>query len=178
MEYKQLGAHFAELAAALLSVDRDELRKAIETLKTARETRASVWIVGNGGSAATASHFANDLSKMCGIKAFSIPDMVPTITAFGNDEGWERMFQYTMDVYLERDDVVVAISCSGNSMNVVRASRSIQNLVILTGNEFESNKLVHLPNRAVLAAMNDEITIQEDVHMAICHNIARLLRKD
>lgn len=165
-----------ELSTALLNVDKDELRKAVETLQLAKERRANVWIMGNGGSAATSSHFANDLSKMCGIKAFSIPDMMPTVLAFGNDEGWDRMFQRTVDVYLDVDDVIVAISCSGKSLNVVMAARSIQNLIVMTGNEVQDNYLAHMPNRAFLSAGSDEITVQEDVHMAMCHAIARLLR--
>lgn len=176
MEYKQIGSHFAELSAALLSVDRDELGKAIQVLREVRESRASVWIVGNGGSAATASHFANDLSKMCGIKAISIPDMVPTVTAYGNDNGWDRMFQHSMDVFLEPDDAVVAISCSGKSLNVIMAAKSIKNLIILTGNGYNENILTRLPARAILPAMSDDITIQEDIHLAMCHAIVKALR--
>lgn len=176
MEYKQLSSHFAELSAALLSVDRDELQKAIEVLRQARNSRKSVWIIGNGGSAATASHFANDLGKMCRIKAFCIPDMVPTVTAFGNDDGWDFMFQHTMDVYLEPGDVVVAISCSGKSINVAMAAKSIENLIVLTGDNFQDNFLTHMKSKAILPAMNPDITIQEDIHLAICHAIAKALR--
>lgn len=178
MEYKQLGKHFTELTNALLSVERNELNNAILLLREARKKRAAVWIVGNGGSAATASHFANDLSKMGGIKAFAIPDMTPTVTAFGNDDGWDVMFQHTVDVYLEPDDVVVAISCSGKSVNVVMAAKSIHNLIILTGNETEDNYLARLPNKAYLRAMSDDITVQEDVHLAMCHAIAKALRDE
>jgi len=176
MEYQQLGAHFAELSAALISVDRDEIKHAIEILRAARDGRHNVWIVGNGGSAATASHFANDLSKMCGIKAFSVPDMTSTTLAFGNDNGWDRMFQHTIDVYLEPDDVVVGISCSGNSHNVILAAKSIQNLIVLTGYNFDENILARMPAKAKIAAMSDDITIQEDIHLAVCHAIAKALR--
>ena len=168
--------HFAELSAALLAVDRDELQKAINLLKFVRENKRNVWIVGNGGSAATASHLANDLSKMCGVKAFSIPDMGPTVSAFGNDEGWEKMFEFTMDVYFEPGDALVAISCSGNSLNVVRAAAHVDNLIVLTGNNFKS-KLSERRSRAFLCAYHDDITIQEDIHMAICHAIAKGLAK-
>lgn len=176
MEYKQLSSHFAELSAAMLSVDRDELKKAIEVLERAKTGRNNVWIVGNGGSAATASHFANDLGKMCGIKAISIPDMTPTVTAFGNDDGWDKMFQHAIDVFLEPEDVVVAISCSGKSLNVVMAAKSIKNLIVLTGIEFRDNYLTRMNPKAVLFVMNDDITIQEDVHLAMCHAMAKALK--
>jgi len=163
-----------ELSAALLSVDRDELKKAIELLRRTREKRNSVWIVGNGGSAATASHFANDLTKMCGIKAFAIPSMVPTMTAYGNDHGWQHMFAHIIDVYLEPGDVVVAISCGGRSQNVLQAISQLDNLIIMTGNDLNSPLAGHRAS-ACLPAYSDDITIQEDIHLAMCHAIAKEL---
>lgn len=174
MHYLRIGNHFARLSAALFAVDRGELEKAIVTLREARSARKCVWIVGNGGSAATASHFANDLTKMCGIKAFSIPSMMPTVTAFGNDNGWEHMFEHTMDVYLEADDVVVAISCGGKSMNVLKAASQVKNLVILTGNDLLS-PITEKQSVAFFHVQDSDITIQEDVHLAICHAIAKAL---
>ena len=171
-----IGAHFAQVSSALMSIDREELRKAVAVLQAARESRANVWILGNGGSAATASHFANDLAKMCGIRAFSVPDMTPTVTAFGNDEGWDVMFQKVIDVYLEPDDAVIAISCSGRSKNVIMAAKGIQNLIVLTGDDYDNNFLLRLPARAVLAVFNSDITVQEDIHMVICHAIATALK--
>lgn len=174
--YQQLAAHFAELSAALLSVDRDELQRAITMLEQARGRKSNVWIVGNGGSAATASHFANDLVKMGRVRAFSVADMVPVVTAYGNDEGWERMFQFTIDNFLEPQDVVIAISCSGKSRNVVLAASQIDNLIVMTGNNYHDNTLAHMRPRAFLPAMSDDITIQEDIHLAMCHAIAKALR--
>lgn len=175
---KKFGKHFSELATALFVIEQNELNNAIQTLREARKKHASVWIIGNGGSAATASHFANDLAKMCGIKAFSVADMTPTVMAFGNDDGWNVMFQHTIDVYLEPDDVIVAISCSGRSKNVIMAATSIPNLIVLTGKDTEENYLARMPNKAYLRAMNDDITVQEDVHLAMCHAIAKALRDE
>ena len=103
--------------------------------------------------------------------------MVPTVTAFGNDDGWDNMFSHTIDTYLESEDVVVAISCSGKSPNVILAARSIPNLIILTGRDYENNILMRMPSKAILCAESDDITIQEDVHLAICHAIAKELGK-
>lgn len=174
MAYRQIGSHFAELSAALLSVDRGELEKAIELLRQAKEGRRSVWIVGNGGSAATASHFANDLTKMCGIKAFAVPDMKDTVLAYGNDDGWENMFAFPMDVFFEPGDVVVAISCSGKSMNVIKAVEMMDNLIVMTGNNLQS-PLASKRVTAFLPAYSDDITTQEDIHLAMCHAIAKAL---
>lgn len=179
MKYEQLGKHFAELSAALLAVDRDELKRAIFALQKARRKGANVWIVGNGGSAATASHFANDLVKMGGVRAFAVADMLPTVTAYGNDEGWNRMFELTISRYYRENDVVVAISCSGKSANVIKAAHLAgENLIVLTGSKYEGNVLLALPAAAILPAMSDDITIQEDIHLAICHVIAKALRDE
>lgn len=174
MDYHQINFHFTQLRAVLLSVDAEELKKAVETLKQAKAEKKCVWIVGNGGSAATAGHFANDLTKMCKIKAFSIPDMVPTVTAFGNDNGWKYMFSHTMDVYFEPGDVVVIISCSGESENVLKAATYINHLIIMTGNNLQS-KLAGYGAKAFLSAPSADITVQEDIHLAMCHAIVKAL---
>ena len=175
--YKKITNHFAELSVALISVDRVEVEKAVALLRVAKSKGASVYIMGNGGSAATASHFANDLVKIAGVKAFSLPDMTPTMMAYGNDNGWQYMFSHMLNLLQNPDDVIVAISCSGNSLNVVQAAYGVENLIILTGNEFENNKLAHIKAKAIIPAMNDDITIQEDIHTAVCHAIAKALEE-
>jgi D-sedoheptulose 7-phosphate isomerase len=175
--YQLLSSYFSELSVALLAVDREELMKAIELLRKAQEGRATVWIVGNGGSAATAEHFANDLVKMCGIKAIAIPALMPTVTAFGNDDGWTKMFSNVLEVFQEPQDVLVAISCSGQSLNVVDAARGVENLIVLTGSDYQENRLVHMRSHAIIPVISEAITIQEDVHLAICHAITKVLMK-
>jgi D-sedoheptulose 7-phosphate isomerase len=172
---KIIASHFTELTASLLTVERSEIGRAVELLRESRERKANVWIVGNGGSAATASHFANDLVKMAGVRAFAVPDMTPLVTAYGNDEGWERMFQNPIDRFLEPDDCVVAISCSGKSPNVIKAANGIPNLIVLTGNGRDGNILAALQCKALLLVKSDDITIVEDCHLAICHAIAKAL---
>lgn len=175
--YQQAGSHFAELAIALSLIDKAEIERAVEVLKGVQEKRATAWIVGNGGSASTAGHFSNDLVKMCGIKAIALPALSPTVTAYGNDNGWSNMFSGALDVLQEPDDALVAISCSGKSLNILQAARGVENLVILTGNDYESNLLVRCKTKALIVAPHDDITIQEDIHLSICHAIAKALKK-
>jgi D-sedoheptulose 7-phosphate isomerase len=169
--------HFTELSAALFSIDREEVHKAVTLLKTAQERGNFVWIVGNGGSAATAEHFANDLVKMCRVRAIAIPAQTPTVTAYGNDDGWGDMFLHALDVFQSPDDVLVAISCSGRSENVVRTAKGIQNLIVMTGGEYQDNELARLPAAACIGVSHEDITIVEDIHLAICHCIAKVPRK-
>lgn len=156
--------------------DFDEFGKATDTLRKARENDNNVWIVGNGGSASNASHLANDLTKMAGIKAFSVPDMTSTTLAYGNDNGWKYMFVDTISKLYRKGDVLFAISCSGNSPNVVACTDFIQHpLIVLTGNNREC-KLAKKNPDAIMFTESDDITIQESLHSMLGHALAVVLR--
>ena len=75
--------------------------------------RGIAWVIGNGGSAATASHFANDLFKMGRLRAVPLADLTPLSTAYGNDHGWKSMYADPLKGLMGREDVLIAISCSG-----------------------------------------------------------------
>lgn len=173
--------HLKNVVEALCYLEEEEIRKAVEVLKKARERAANVWLVGNGGSAATAEHFANDLIKMCGIKAVAVSSMTSTTLAYGNDEGWERMFANPLRRLADVGDVVIAISCSGNSPNVVEAVNGILHkceVIAMTGSGI--NKLSNMyPSdiKTLIRAYSDEITVQEDVHLIVCHAIAGLINE-
>jgi len=170
--------HFKGVAKALENIDLLEVEDAIDMLRTAKENKGNVWVVGNGGSAATAEHFANDLLKMARIKSIALPGMVPTITAFGNDDGWENMFKHPLLTLHGPNDVLVAISCSGNSPNVYEVAHWwFDDLIVLTGNERIKNKLANISQNPIIHVDSDDITIQEDVHLAVCHAIAKALRE-
>lgn len=177
--YDLIGKHFSSLFETLTDVDKDEMEKAISLLVKARMEGKTVWLIGNGGSAATVAHFANDLVKMCGIKAIALPEQVPLITAYANDNGIKNMFIDPLLCLIESGnrDVLIAISCSGNSENIVTATDIFENLIILTGDELEKNKLAQMGASAMIRAKHPDITIQEDVHSAVCHAIAKALRK-
>ena len=80
-----------------------------------------VYIIGNGGSASTANHFANDLVKMCGIKAISLCSNEAVLTAFANDNGYGDVFIEQLKVFLTKVDLLVTISGSGTSENIIKA---------------------------------------------------------
>lgn len=160
-----------------MQLNQVEIENAVATLKRAKEAQATVWLVGNGGSAATASHFANDLLKVCEIDAVAVADMVPSVLAFGNDNGWENMFSGVLEQTMKYDDVLVAISCGGESQNVLTAAELFRkdNLIILTGDDFEST-LGLIKASAKVFVPHSEIRIQEDTHLAVCHAIVGALR--
>ena len=160
---------------AISHINFDEIEKCIKILREARQTGNQVFIVGNGGSAATGSHFANDLLKMAGIRALSIPDMTPTTLAYGNDNGWKYQFVDPISKLYNPRDVLVAISCSGNSENVVACAEFVPKPIILfTGNDLKCRLVAFNPAASIYVDSND-MTVQESIHSVICHAIATRL---
>lgn len=149
------------------------LAQATRLLGNARSFAQRVWLVGNGGSASTAMHFANDLQKMCGIDALALPALVSTITAYGNDDGWSRMFSLAMKSF-GIGNILIAISYSGASQNVIEAAKcALENdgkLIVFTGPVREENILGNMPG-LIIPVESFNIKIVEDAHLAICHSI-------
>lgn len=120
------GDYFDYVRSVLDRIDRDEVATFIRTLLDARDRGAAVFFIGNGGSASTASHFANDLS--IGTQTYdqpfrvtSLTDNTAVLTALGNDCGFDDVFVRQLRVQARAGDVLVAISVSGNSPNLVKA---------------------------------------------------------
>ena len=169
-----------DVETALQGVPSVYVDEAVNVLRKARLESFTVFIVGNGGSAATASHFANDLVKMCGVRAYSLSDMIPLVTAYGNDDEWENMYREPLTRLMSPQDILISISCSGNSPNVVEAARMVRerriagNSIALIGSDRKC-ELARLADVIIDVPFKD-IRVQEDCHMVICHAIAGLLR--
>lgn len=120
-------SYVTELAALLEAMDLVALEGAVETIRDARDRGAMVFIAGNGGSAATATHWVNDLCKAASrsgrrpIRSTCLSDNVSWLTALGNDEGYDRVFAGQLGNLAEPGDVLMVISASGNSPNLVAA---------------------------------------------------------
>src|SRR5947208_1035858 len=116
-----------ELQQAVASLDVDQIRRAIEILADAREHNRRIFVCGNGGSASTASHFATDMVKGASygrsarFRILALTDSLPTITAYSNDVSYDCVFVEQLKNFAEPGDVLIAISSSGNSPNVLRA---------------------------------------------------------
>ena len=175
--------HYLEkLILALHQVDIPGIVRVIMLFEKARRKEKTVYVFGNGGSASTANHFANDLVKLAGsidcmrsIEAVSLCANVAPLTALANDISYDAVFSEQLLVFGKPGDVAFGISCSGTSPNVVKALGVAKNslsmgTVLLTGNR-PSNLADN-----VLMVNSDDIRIQEDVHLAICHMIAGELR--
>lgn len=122
------GRYLGDLAALLDALDIAALERVTERLRTARDMGATVFIAGNGGSAATATHWANDLNKAASrsgrrrFRGISLTDGTSWLTALANDEGFDRVFAGQLENLAQPGDVLLMISASGKSLNLVRAT--------------------------------------------------------
>jgi len=175
--------YFNKLQNALLSIDENEIYKAIEILKDARDKNRTIFIMGNGGSASNSSHFVNGLSQGATIKgkprfkAISLTDNIPNLLAYGNDNGYENIFVEQLKNLLSVGDIVIGISGSGHSKNVIKAIEyANKNDAITIGMcGFDGGKLkkiVHYPIHVKCSCME----IVEDVHLSLTHVISSYFR--
>jgi D-sedoheptulose 7-phosphate isomerase len=135
-----------------------------------------IYIAGNGGSASTASHLANDLMSR-GYKAISLCDSTSNITRIGNDRGYDYIFSDQLKVLFEEGDVLIVISASGNSTNLINAvnyASSIGYTISIVG--FDGGKLMDMCDVSMLTPTKVGMyEYAEDMHLKVCHVIAKLL---
>lgn len=179
------GAYLNYLQSVLRRIDTAEIGRFIETLLDARKRGATIFFIGNGGSAATASHFANDLSIGTNdydqpFRAMSLTDNVPIITAIGNDFGYEDIFVRQLRILGRKGDVLVGISASGNSPNVLKAfdyalSTGIRTVAITA---FDGGKMKRLADEGIHAPTEPkEYGPAEDAHMVLDHLVGAYLMR-
>ena len=169
----------------LATINRNDVGRFIQTLLAARERGATVFFIGNGGSAATASHFANDLAYGTNeyelpFRVLSLTDNVPVLTALGNDYGFEEVFVRQLKVLGHSGDVLVAISASGNSPNLLRAIQYAKGVgitsVALTA--FDGGKMKVLADEGIhIPTELKEYGPAEDAHMVLDHLIGAYLMR-
>ncbi|HLQ32304.1 MAG TPA: SIS domain-containing protein [Chloroflexota bacterium] len=176
--------YFGQVAELTRSLDLLALQRVVSVLRDARERGACVFIFGNGGSAATASHMAADLTnapRRAGqkpLRVFSLADNMACLSALANDEGYEHTFASQLDAHVRAGDVVVAISASGNSPNLLGAIELAKargaTTVGLVG--FDGGDLRHLAEEVVFVASPiGAYGPVEDVHLMLGHIITTCL---
>ena len=172
-------AYKTDLLKAIETVDLEKVNHAIAMLKQAREEGRHIFVCGNGGSASTASHFACDMVKGASFgrekrfRIMALTDSLPTITAYSNDVSYECIFVEQLKNFAKPGDVVMAISGSGNSPNVLRAVEYASSIgcrtIALSGRN--GGKLGPLAEVNIQAS-NPHMGRIEDVHMIVAHMIA------
>ncbi len=178
-------AYLDYLTSVLKTIDAREIGQFIETLLDARERGATIFFIGNGGSTATASHFANDIaigtnSYEKPFRAVSLTDSNAIITAVGNDFGFEEIFVRQLRVLGRAGDVVVAISASGNSPNLIRAFDYAKSIGIKTVaiTAFDGGKMKQMADEGVhVPTAPKEYGPAEDAHMVLDHLVGAYLMR-
>ncbi|MBO6523636.1 MAG: SIS domain-containing protein [Balneolaceae bacterium] len=168
-------------------IDFDVLEQITSTIIDVYKNEKTIYVAGNGGSAATASHYKVDFGffvryfKKKRIKVVSLTDHSPLMTAIGNDNSYDEVFTQQMQDYFSKGDVLIAISASGNSMNVVKAAEYANELggtsIGLVG--FEGGKLKDACKICLFTPNpKGDYGPIEDLHMIICHMLVSYLRQD
>ncbi len=179
--------YLEELSALLRQVDLNGLTRIAERLRVARDGGATVFVAGNGGSAATASHLVNDLCKATkrsgrpALRAMSLPDNVSWLTALANDEGYARVFAGQLENLASPGDVLLVLSASGNSPNLLcavelAASRGMTTIGLLG---FDGGLLKDKLSECLwIPTAKGAYGLAEDAQSAVCHALTRCLAED
>ena len=177
-------AYTTELQATLERLPEERIQEAIQLLALARLNRKQVFIMGNGGSASTASHFVCDLAKntrnvnLPSFRVIGLADNMAIFSALANDEGYDQVFAQQLSSLLQPDDIVIAISASGNSPNVVNAvelaNRMGATTIGMTG--FDGGRLKAMVDLEIHVASH-VIEHVEDIHLILEHLICKELRE-
>lgn len=173
------------LATIIKNIDINEISKFVNTLLDARKRKATIFFIGNGGSAATASHFANDLAIGCNdyenpFRVISLNDNVSILTAIGNDFGYEEVFVRQLRVYGNKGDIIVGISASGNSKNLINAFEYAKSIGIKTValTAFDGGLMRSIADEGIhIPTGNKEYGPAEDAHMILDHLIGSFLMR-
>lgn len=177
--------YLSYIQTLLGKVDPGEVARFIQVLLEARERGATVFFIGNGGSASTASHFANDIAIGTNdyekpFRVVSLTDNTAIMTAIGNDYGFEEIFVRQLRILGKKGDVVVAISASGNSPNLVKAFEhaSTAGILTLAITAFDGGRLKQMADSGVhIPTGPKEYGPAEDIHMILDHLVGAYLMR-
>lgn len=175
---KFIKSYLNQMQKSISQIEPDDIVNIINALEECHEREGKIYVIGNGGSAATSSHMANDLSvglKLRNIRNFdveSLADNVSVCTAIANDTGYENIFYTQLFRRLREKDIVIAISCSGDSPNIVKAVKyanqvgsSVIGLSGFSGGYLKDNCNFGLH----IETDHGEYGIVEDLHMMLDH---------
>jgi D-sedoheptulose 7-phosphate isomerase len=170
--------YFGAFKKLLDRVDLHALERVVLRLRTAREGGAAIYVAGNGGSAATASHWVNDLGKATKLngkapmKVMSLSDNISWLTALANDEGYDRVFAGQLENFARPEDVLIVISASGNSPNLLKAVEMAQSRGVTTIGflGFDGGLLKdRVDERVWIPTEKGAYGLVESFHSLLCH---------
>ena len=181
MKLKPFVSQYIERLKSILdNIDPKVINDIVNLLERTIDTKSRIYIIGNGGSAATASHMVNDLGAglrrrdIVNFDVISLGDNSPVVSAIANDIGYENIFFMQMKGLINPNDVVIAISCSGDSPNIIKSVNYAKDLgckiIGITG--FDGGYLKSISDISFhVNAPKNEYGLVEDTHMILDHII-------
>jgi D-sedoheptulose 7-phosphate isomerase len=181
MEFIQ--EYISTLQFTMDQLPRQSIADVIDALQNARKRSSQVFILGNGGSASTASHFACDLAKntrqdgLPHFRVIGLTDNMAMFSALANDEGYENVFSEQLASLVRPADIVIGISASGNSENVIRAAKMAHrhNATVIGFTGFDGGRLGQLADIHIHVNSN-VIEHVEDIHLMLEHLIVKSIK--
>ncbi|HEV2696431.1 MAG TPA: SIS domain-containing protein [Terriglobales bacterium] len=179
----QCRPYFELLSKTIRSLPFEQVERVSEILVRAYEQQRTIFLFGNGGSAALASHFACDLSKGTvngstkRFRVMALTDNVPLMTAWANDSKYEDIFAEQLANFATRGDVALAISASGNSLNVIKALKVAKQAGSVTAGltGFAGGRMLALCDACIVVPC-DNMQIIEDLHLCVTHSLFTCIR--
>lgn len=178
-----------KVSDALNNVDAREIEKAFAILHAVYERNGRIYVFGNGGSLALATHFVSDLNKTVfshnldvhkrRFQAIRLPSTESELTAWANDVGYDMIFAGPLQNYIQDADAIIAISSSGNSANIIKAVELAKShhVPVIGMSGFDGGKLNKLSDAKILVpTQKGEYEIVESVHAALLHMIVKYFK--
>ncbi len=159
-----------------LKQKKDQIRRLIELLERTREKGNKLFLMGNGGSASLASHLICDFGKFRKVKAIALTDSLSMITAYSNDESYNSIFKEQLRILASKDDIVIGISGSGNSENVIQGIKFAKELGCYTFGfaGYDGGRLKEVADECLTIEV-DNMQHSEDMHTLLGHMAAFLM---
>ena len=161
------------------------IKNIFQKLISARDNDQAIYVIGNGGSASTATHFTSDLLKTSIVKnkkrfkAHSLSDNIPVVLAWANDDEYNNIFLGQLENFLKKNDIVIGFSGSGNSENVIKAIEfaNTNNATTISFTGKGGGKISKISQINLTVPSDDMLTI-ETMHLLICHLLTTMIRSD
>ena len=182
--HDKISTYLELLSNTLAAIAKDEIEDFVREVERACAGGKQVFLFGNGGSAATASHLACDFQKGIGresdrkFRVLSLNDCVPIMTAWANDTAYENIFAEQLETFVQPGDLVIGISASGNSPNVLKAIEvgNREGAITYGIAGFQGGKLAGLARKSLIIPC-DNMQVIEDAHLILGHIVYTCLIK-
>lgn len=172
-------AHLRALGRQIVDLSAAEIEPLATAVEAAWRSDRTVFVAGNGGSAATAIHFATDLCKTTlsdkdhiqGVRAVALTDNVGLLTAWANDQSFDHIFAEQLRNLARRDDLLIAISTSGESVNLIEAAAAARDRGVHSLALAPPDSTLARSADVVISIESESIQVAEDLHHIVCHAV-------